>query len=98
MEMYLETMQLGNFSRSTWEVTLVDSLTQKIIDVFDGVILEDEIEHYKVDGKDYDIQYNTQRREWSCSCKDYMFRKRRRGLACKHIKQMQSKKFNFLLS
>ena len=42
----------------------MDSLTQKIIDVFDGVILEDEIEHYKVDGKDYDIQYNTQRREW----------------------------------
>ena len=33
---------MGNFSRSTREVTLVDALTQKIIDVFDGVILEDE--------------------------------------------------------
>ena len=31
-------------------------------------------------------------------CKDYMFRKRKRGLACKHIKQMQSKKFDFLIS
>ena len=76
----------------------MDELTKKIIEVFDGVILEDEIEHYKVDGKNYDIQYNTQRREWSCSCKDYMFRKRRRGLACKHIKQMQTKKFDFLLA
>lgn len=78
-------------------MTESNKLFDKVMEVFDGVILEDEIEHYKVDGKDYDITYDTLRREWSCSCKDYMFRKRRRGLDCKHIKLMQSKKFDFLL-
>ena len=72
-------------------------LLKKVVDVFDGVILEDDVEVYHINGKSYKIQYDTSRREWSCNCPNYMFRMRKRGLDCKHIKEIKRKKFEFLI-
>ena len=72
-------------------------LLEKVVQVFDGTIVDDGIESYPTPGKDYNTQYNKNRREWTCSCPDYMFRKRKRGLDCKHIKAGKKKKFDLLI-
>tara|TARA_A100001201_G_scaffold139096_1_gene130683 strand:+ start:3059 stop:3295 length:237 start_codon:yes stop_codon:yes gene_type:complete len=72
-------------------------LLDKVIDMFDGTVVDDGIESYPTPGKDYNTQYNNQRREWSCSCPHYMFRARKRGLDCKHIKAGKRKKFELLI-
>ena len=72
-------------------------LFEKVMDVFDGVVIEDDIEVYNVPEKKYRIEYDTKRREWSCSCPNYMFRMRKRGLDCKHIKEVKRKKFEALI-
>ena len=42
-------------------------LIQKVMDVFDGVLIDEyDWEHYKVDGKDYDIRFDRSRMEWAC--------------------------------
>ena len=35
-------------------------LLQKVLDVFDGTVIDDGIESYPTPGKDYNTQYNNQ--------------------------------------
>ena len=50
-------------------------LLDLIIEKFDGVLVDDYgWEHYKVDGKDYDIRFDPSRIEWSCDCMAFKFR------------------------
>ena len=73
-------------------------LLDKVMEVFDGVVIQDDVEVHKIDGKKYDIRYDTMRREWSCNCPNYMFRMRKRGLDCKHIKEIKRRKFEILVN
>ena len=59
------------------------SLIDYIIEVFDGVLLDEYgWEHYSIKGKKYDIRFDPSRIEWSCDCPASNFF---RG-PCKHIK------------
>ena len=45
------------------------SLLDYIIEVFDGVIVDDYgWEHYTIKGKKYDIRFDPSRIEWACDC------------------------------
>ena len=69
-------------------------IVKKIIDVFDGVLIDEyDWEHYKVDGKDYDIRFDRSRLEWACDCPAFKFRRRHKIRYCKHIKEVQNKKW-----
>ena len=59
------------------------SVLEYIMEKFDGKIIDDlDIIHYKIDGKPYDIQKND-RREWSCDCPAFKFRRRHKIKYCK---------------
>ena len=61
-------------------------LLDYIIKKFDGVLVDDyDIYHYKVEGKPYDIRFDSNRKEWSCSCPAFTFRHRWKKKFCKHI-------------
>ena len=65
-----------------------------LIKEFDGVLIDDYgWEHYKVDGKDYDIRFDRSRLEWACDCPAFTFRRRHKISKCKHIKEIQNRKF-----
>ena len=71
---------------------------QKLIDLiikkFDGVLVDDnDIYHYTIDGKPYDIRFDPSRVEWACDCKAFTFRHRWGRKFCKHINEIQNKKF-----
>ena len=52
-------------------------LLDYIIKKFDGVLVDDyDTYHYKIDGKPYDIRFDSNRKEWSCSCPAFTFRHR----------------------
>ena len=70
-------------------------LVQKIVELFDGVLIDDYgWEHYKVNGKDYDIRFDPSRLEWACDCPAYTYRYKFKKKYCKHILQIQDEKFN----
>jgi|TARA_R110001592_G_scaffold332530_1_gene615958 hypothetical protein len=72
-------------------------LINYIIDKFDGVILDDyDREIHRIEGKSYDITFDRSRVEWSCSCPAFKFRRRHKISKCKHIKEIQMKKFNHM--
>ena len=51
------------------------SLLDYIIEVFDGVIVDDYgWEHYTSKGKKYDIRFDASRIEWACDCPAVMYR------------------------
>ena len=62
-------------------------LQDLIIKTFDGVIIDD---------KPYDITFDRSRVEWSCSCPAFTFRRRHKISKCKHIIEIQNKKFKTL--
>ena len=70
-------------------------LVKKIVELFDGVLIDDYgWEHYKVQGKDYDIRFDPSRLEWACDCPAYTYRYKFKKKYCKHILQIQDEKFN----
>ena len=69
-------------------------IIEKIIKEFDGVLIDEyDWEHYKVDGKDYDIRFDRSRLEWACDCPAFKFRHKFKKKHCKHIIEIQDKKF-----
>ena len=65
-----------------------------IIEKFDGVLIDDfGWEHYKVDGKEYDIRFDPSRIEWACDCMAFKFRHKFKRKYCKHIIEVQNRKF-----
>ena len=69
-------------------------LQDLIIKTFDGVILDDyDREVHSIEGKPYKITFDRGRVEWSCSCPAFTFRRRHKISKCKHIKEIQNKKF-----
>lgn len=72
----------------------MSNIIDKIIKEFDGVLIDEyDWEHYKVDGKDYDIRFDRSRLEWACDCPAFKFRRRHKIRYCKHIKEVQNKKW-----
>ena len=65
-----------------------------IVETFDGVVVDDYgWEHYKVKGKEDDIRFDPSRIEWSCDCKAFTYRHRWGKRYCKHIIEVQDRKF-----
>ena len=65
-----------------------------LIKKFDGVLIDDYgWEHYTIDGKDYDIRFDRSRIEWACDCPAFTFRHRCKKKYCKHILEIQDRKF-----
>ena len=71
------------------------SLIDYIIEVFDGVIVDDYgWEHYTIKGKKYDIRFDPSRIEWACDCPAFMYRRKFKKKYCKHILEVQDRKLN----
>ena len=69
------------------------SIIDYVIKTFDGILIDDYgWEHYKIDGKDYDIRFDRSRREWACDCKAFTFRHRFGKKYCKHIMEVKDKR------
>mgnify|MGYP003116846516 FL=1 len=65
-------------------------IIEQIIKEFDGVLIDEyDWEHYKVDGKDYDIRFDRSRLEWACDCPAFKFRHKFKKKHCKHIIEIQ---------
>ena len=72
-------------------------LQELLIEKFDGSIIDEYgWEHYSIKGKKYDITFDRSRVEWSCSCPAFTYRRRHKISKCKHIIQIQNKKFKTL--
>ena len=70
------------------------SIIDYVFKTFDGILIDDYgWEHYKVDGKDYDIRYDRSRLEWACDCKAFTFRHRFGKKYCKHILEVKDKRW-----
>ena len=70
------------------------SIIDYVIKTFDSILIDDYgWEHYKVDGKDYDIRYDRSRLEWACDCKAFTFRHRFGKKYCKHILEVKDKRW-----
>ena len=70
------------------------SIIDYVIKTFDGILIDDYgWEHYKVDGKDYDIRYDRSRLEWACDCKAFTYRHRFGKKYCKHILEVKDKRW-----
>jgi len=70
-------------------------LLNKIIEVFDGTIIDEYgWEHFKIEGKPYDICFDAGRLDWTCDCKAFIFRRKFRKRYCKHILQIQEEVMN----
>ena len=64
-----------------------------LIKKFDGVIIDDYgWEHYKVEGKDYDIRFDRSRIEWACDCPAFIYRHRFGKKYCKHLIEIPDKR------
>tara|TARA_A100001011_G_C13578340_1_gene543276 strand:- start:7 stop:282 length:276 start_codon:yes stop_codon:yes gene_type:complete len=71
------------------------SIVDLIIKEFDGVLIDDYgWEHHKIDGKRYDIRFDRSRVEWACDCPAFTYRYKFKKKYCKHILEIQDKKFN----
>jgi len=61
-----------------------------IMQVFGGTYIDDRgWQHFRVEGKTYDIRFHPNTLEWECSCPAYKFK--RGNKTCKHIKQKQGR-------
>jgi hypothetical protein len=70
------------------------SLTDLLIEKFDGVLIDEyDWEHYKVNGKNYDIRFDRSRIEWACDCPAFKFRRKHKIKYCKHILEVQDENF-----
>ena len=70
------------------------NLIDYIIEIFDGVLVDEYgWEHYTIKGKTYDIRFDPSRIEWACDCPAFTFRRRHKIKYCKHIKEVQNRKF-----
>ena len=70
------------------------SIIDYVIKTFDGILIDDYgWEHYKVDGKDYDIRFDRSRLEWACDCKAFTYRHRFGKKYCKHILEVKDKRW-----
>ncbi len=70
------------------------SLINTVIELFDGVLLDEYgWEHYKIKGKKYDIRFDPSRIEWACDCPAFTYRYKFKKKYCKHILEIQDKKF-----
>lgn len=70
------------------------SLVDYALELFGGVLIdEDGYEHYKIDGKKYDIRFDPSRIEWACDCPAFTYRKKFKTKYCKHIEEIQNRKF-----
>jgi hypothetical protein len=70
------------------------SLTDLLIEKFDGVLIDEyDCEHYKVNGKNYDIRFDRSRIEWACDCPAFKFRRKHKIKYCKHILEVQDENF-----
>ena len=67
-------------------------LVDVVMDLFD-VLTDDYGEHYKVDGKDYDIRFDRSRMEWACDCPAFKFRRKHKIRYCKHILEVQERNY-----
>ena len=73
-------------------------LQDLIIKTFDGIILDEyDREIHRIEGKSYDITFDRSRVEWSCSCPAFRFRRRHKISKCKHIIEIQNRKFKTLV-
>ena len=73
------------------------NLVEYIIDKFDGVILDEyDREVHKVEGKPYNITFDRNRAEWSCSCPAFTYRRKFKTSKCKHITFIQNERFEKL--
>ena len=65
-----------------------------IIQKFDGVVIDEyDRQHHKISGKPYDITFDSSRLEWSCDCKAFIYRRKFNKRYCKHILEIQNKRF-----
>ena len=70
------------------------SLINTVIELFDGVLLDEYgWEHYKIKGKKYDIRFDPSRIEWACDCPAFTYKYKFKKKYCKHILEIQDKKF-----
>ena len=66
-----------------------------IIELFDGVVIDEyDRQHHKIPGKSYDITFDSSRLEWSCDCKAFIYRRKFKKRYCKHILEIQDKRFS----
>ena len=64
------------------------------MDEFDCLLLDEYgWEHYTIKGKKYDIRFDRCRLEWACDCPAFTYRRKFRKKYCKHILEIQDKKW-----
>ena len=69
------------------------SVIDYVIELFDGVLVDEYgWEHYRIDGKKYDIRFDPSRIEWACDCPAFTYRRKFKKKYCKHIVEIQEKK------
>ena len=69
------------------------SLIDYVIELFDGVLVDEYgWEHYRIDGKKYDIRFDPSRIEWACDCPAFTYRRKFKKKYCKHIVEIQERK------
>lgn len=69
------------------------SLIDYVIELFDGVLIDEYgWEHYRIDGKKYDIRFDPSRIEWACDCPAFTYRRKFKKKYCKHIVEIQERK------
>ena len=69
------------------------SLIDYVIELFDGVLIDEYgWEHYRIDGKKYDIRFDPSRMEWACDCPAFTYRRKFKKKYCKHIVEIQERK------
>ena len=69
------------------------SLIDYVIELFDGVLIDEYgWEHYRIDGKKYDIRFDPSRIEWACDCPAFTYTRKFKKKYCKHIVEIQDKK------
>ena len=68
----------------------VDYLIKK----FDGVLVDNYDNYiYTIEDKPYSIRFDPSRVEWFCDCKAFIYRHKFKKKYCKHILEVQDRKF-----
>ena len=69
------------------------SVIDYVIELFDGVLVDEYgWEHYRIDGKKYDIRFDPSRIEWACDCPAFTYRRKFKKMYCKHIEEIQNRR------
>ena len=65
-----------------------------LIKKFDGVLVDNYDNYiYAIKDKPYTIRFDPSRVEWSCDCKAFIYRYKFKRKYCKHILEVQDRKF-----